>query len=82
MIWIRIEERTPELGDYSVLVWFEHGAWDMVHVEDWFGDITNGLDENGVQQYTKWYLKQPVTHWAYVNTPEDLLLLIKESQLL
>ena len=73
MIWIRIEERTPELGDYSVLVWFEHGAWDMVHVEYWFGDITNGLDENGVQQHTKWYLKQHVTHWAYVNTPEDLL---------
>ena len=71
--WIRIEERTPELGDYSVLVWFEHGAWDMVHVEDWFGDITNGLDENCVQQYTKWYLKQHVTHWANVNTPEDLL---------
>ena len=71
--WIRIEERTPELGDYSILIWFEHGTWDMCHVEDWFGDITNGLDDNGVLQYTKWYLKQPVTHWAYVNTPEDLL---------
>ena len=71
--WIRIEERTPEIGDYSVLVWFEDGDWAMAHVEDWFGDITNGLDENGVQQYTKWYLKQHVTHWAYVNTPEDLL---------
>ena len=71
--WIRIEERTPELGDYSVLIWFEHGAWDMVHVEDWFGDITNGFDEHGVLQYAKWYLKQPVTHWAYVNTPDDLL---------
>ena len=71
--WIRIEERTPELGDYSVLIWFEHGAWDMVHVEDWFGDITNGLDEHDVLQNAKWYLKQPVTHWAYVNTPKDLL---------
>ena len=71
--WVRIDERTPELGDYCVLVWFEDGGWAMVHVEDWFGDITNGLDENGVQQYTKWYLKQPVTHWAYVNAPEDLL---------
>ena len=57
MIWIRIED----------------GSWDMAHVEYWFGDITNGFDENCVQQYTKWYLKQPVTHWAYVNTPEDLL---------
>ena len=56
-----------------VLIWFEDGSWDMVHVEDWFGDITNGLDEHDVLQYTKWYLKQPVTHWAYVNTPEDLL---------
>ena len=71
--WVRIEERTPELGDYCVLVWFEDGDWGMAHVEDWFGDIPNGLDENGVQQYTKWYLKQPVTHWVYVNTPEDLL---------
>ena len=36
MIWIRIEERTPELGDYSILVWFEDGALDMAHVEDWW----------------------------------------------
>ena len=71
--WIRIEERTPELGDYPVLIWFEDGDWAMAHVEDWFGDVTNGSVKNGVQQYTKWYLKQPVTHWAYVNTPEDLL---------
>lgn len=68
--WVSIEEKLPQLGDYSVLIWFENGAWDMAHVEDWFGDITNGLDENGVQKYTKWYLKQGITHWALVDAPE------------
>ena len=28
--WVRIEERTPELGDYSVLIWFEDG--DKIYV--------------------------------------------------
>ena len=68
--WISIEEKLPQLGDYSVLIWFENGAWGMAHVEDWFGDITNGLDENGVQKYTKWYLEQGITHWALVYAPE------------
>ena len=75
--WIRIEERTPELGDYSVLIWFEDGDWAMAHVEDWFGDITDGYTEHYAfgmyNNVTKWYLKQHATHWAYVNTPEDLL---------
>ena len=29
--WIRIEERTPELGDYSVLIWFEDGDWVIIN---------------------------------------------------
>ncbi|MER1814591.1 DUF551 domain-containing protein [Proteus mirabilis] len=61
--WIRCDERLPELGDYSVLAYWSHGGMDMVHVEDYFSDITNGLDENGNQMYTKWYLSQKVTHW-------------------
>lgn len=35
----------------------------MVHVEDFFGDITNGRDENGNQKYTKLYLSHGITHW-------------------
>ncbi|MDS0790039.1 DUF551 domain-containing protein [Proteus vulgaris] len=61
--WIRCDERLPELGDYSVLAYWGHGGMDMVHVEDYFGDITSGLDENGNQTYTKLYLSQKVTHW-------------------
>lgn len=67
--WISVELETPPLGDYSVLVWFDHGAWDMVHVQDWFGDITCGIDDKGNQKYTKWYLKQGITHWSFVPTP-------------
>lgn len=62
--WIKCEERLPELGDYSVLVYFpKYDSIDMVHVEYYFEDITNGLDEEGNQQYTKWYISQGVTHW-------------------
>ncbi|MBT0505039.1 DUF551 domain-containing protein [Morganella morganii subsp. morganii] len=28
-----------------------------------FGDITNGRDENGNQKYTKLYLSHGITHW-------------------
>lgn len=62
--WIRCDEQQPELGDYSVLAYWEgHGGMDMVHVDDYFGDITNGRDEHGNQMYTKWHLSQKVTHW-------------------
>lgn len=68
--WVSIEENLPELGDYSVLIRFESGAWDMAHVQDWFGDITNGINDDGSQKYTRWYLNQGITHWALVNSPE------------
>ncbi|QQO71470.1 DUF551 domain-containing protein [Morganella morganii] len=62
--WISVNERLPELGDYSVLAYWKDGySMDMVHVEDYFGDITNGRDENGNLMYTKLYLSEKITHW-------------------
>ncbi|MEE9193111.1 MAG: DUF551 domain-containing protein, partial [Thermodesulfobacteriota bacterium] len=50
--------------DDSVLVYFARTfSVDMVHIEDYFKDMTNGKDEDGNQLYTKWYLTQGVTHW-------------------
>ena len=67
--WVSVEERLPELGDYSVLVYFsEMGSIDIVHVEDYFKDITAGV-ENGKQTYAKWYIPQKVSHWVELPTP-------------
>lgn len=67
--WIRCDEQLPELGDFQVQVYWSHGGIDMVHVEDYFGDITSGLDENGNQTYTKLYLSEKVTHWQPAPEP-------------
>jgi len=62
--WIKVEDSLPEPGDYSVLAYFsKNGGIDMVHVQEYFVPITSGLDGNGVQQYSYWYLSQGVTHW-------------------
>lgn len=67
MGWIACEEELPQLGDYSVIAYFsENGGMDMVHVEDYFKDITAGFDGHGNQLYTKWYLVQKVTHWHHM----------------
>lgn len=63
MKWISVEDRLPEICDASVLVYFpQYQSIDMVHIEDYFKDITAGIVD-GVQQYTKWYIAQGVTHW-------------------
>jgi len=62
--WIKCLEELPEIQDDSVLVFFANTrAIEAVHIEDYFGNITAGLDEDGNQIYTKWYLCQGVTHW-------------------
>lgn len=64
MAWVSVDERLPDLGDYSVLVHFgETGSIESVHVQDYFSDITAGESLSGEQQYTKWYKSQNVTHW-------------------
>lgn len=70
--WISVEDRLPEIEDNSVLAGcvestrkngWPTGGIDMVHIEDYFKDITDGIDSNGNQKYTKWYITQGVTHW-------------------
>lgn len=68
--WIKCEDRLPELKDDGVLVyWPKIGSVETVHIEDYFKDITNGLDADGNQLYTKWYLSQGVTHWMPLPQP-------------
>lgn len=63
--WISVEVKLPEIADASVLAHFQNGSIETVHIEDWFKDITSGLDEAENQMYTKWYLKasNTITHW-------------------
>ena len=61
--WVRVEDAIPEIGDYSVVAFFRHGGMDMVHVHDYFKDITAGFDAEGNQLYKKWYKIAGVTHW-------------------
>jgi hypothetical protein len=70
MKWIKCAEREPELSDRSVLMYFANGGIDMVHVEDYFRPIGAGI-KNGVQQYTKWWMKHdpPCTHWMEIPDP-------------
>lgn len=68
--WISVSDRLPELGDYSVLAYWEgNGGMDMVHVQDYFAPITNGRDTEGNLQYTKWYMNVGVTHWQDMPEP-------------
>jgi len=74
MNWIELNtgnDTLPELRDDSVLAHFENGSIETVHIEDMFKDITDGLDEKGQQQYTKWYLNHSpkLTHWMELPKP-------------
>lgn len=78
--WISVEDRLPELKDDSVLCYcaraisrtsWPTGGIDMVHIEEYFGDITDGLDENGNQKYTQWYKPQGITHWMPLPGPPN-----------
>ncbi|WP_130945719.1 DUF551 domain-containing protein [Klebsiella quasipneumoniae] len=80
MEWIKCSERLPESKDDLVLVYsatggpikphgFPTGGYDAVHIQDYFDDITSGLDKDGKQLYTKWYLSQGITHWMPFPEP-------------
>ena len=82
--WIKCSERLPESRDELVLVcsttgadgWpnygFPKGGYDMVHIQDYFDDVTDGLDEDGNQKYTKMYLSAGITHWMeYPALPSE-----------
>ena len=76
--WISVDDAIPPLGDYSVLVRFDNGSEETIHVEDYFEDITAGLSEAGEQLYTKWYKTQGVTHWH--TLPDDRLAEVAEIE--
>lgn len=69
MEWIKCEDQLPELGDYSVLAYWNHGGMDMIHVEDYFMDIGNGVDAEGERLFTKHYLSAGITHWQPLPEP-------------
>ncbi len=77
MNWVSVNDALPESKDDSVLVCsvdgskyggngFPEGGIDFVHIQDYFDDITAGLDENGKQLYTKRYIEMGITHWMYL----------------
>lgn len=75
--WIKCSERLPESKDDGVLVYFGapdpsgfcgHGV-ESVHIQDYFDDITDGLDEEGNQKYTKMYFGAGITHWMPLPEP-------------
>ena len=68
--WISVNDRMPEIKDDAVLAyWAENDGMDMVNIQDYFSEITAGLDENGNQLYTKWYLTVGITHWMPLPEP-------------
>jgi len=70
--WVDIHEEEPELRDDSVLMHFENGSIETVHIEDFFKPITNGV-KDGVQQWTKlWIGHNPAcTHWMQLPDPPN-----------
>jgi len=63
--WVSVDDRLPELKDDSVLAVWDHGGYDMVHIEDYFSDITAGISPGGEQLYTKMYISSGITHWMH-----------------
>jgi len=72
MKWINCGDWLPELKDDSVLVYFSvTGSIETVHIEDYFADITAGIDDKGNQLYSKWYKNTSVTHWMELPEPPN-----------
>jgi len=62
--WVSVLDALPESDDDSVVAyWPKNKNREMVHIQDFFDDITNGLDSDGVQTYTKMYISHGVSHW-------------------
>ena len=70
--WISVEDRLPENAneDTGVLIHFENGSIETVHMEYWT-DGTGGLDDDSNQMYCKMYEnhKPAFTHWMPLPKP-------------
>ena len=72
--WIPVSRAEPELKDGGVLVHFDNGSIETVHIEYFFKPITAGIVDGG-QTWTKRYLRHEpkVTHWQPLPAPPYLL---------
>ena len=70
-MWVDIYKEEPELKDESILMHFENGSIETVHIEEFFKPITAGFDSYGNQQYTKWWVAHDpqCTHWMALPAP-------------
>jgi hypothetical protein len=70
--WVNIKDGIPENNedDISVLVHFENGSIETVHME-YFTDVTCGLDDFENQLYCKRYEGHDpaFTHWMSLPEP-------------
>ncbi len=57
MEWIKVSDRIPESADTSVIVHFENGSIEFVHIQDFFT--------------SEWYKHSDpqVTHWMPLPKP-------------
>jgi hypothetical protein len=69
MEWISVKDSLPESEDNSVLAHFENGSIETVHIQDYFDDITAGIDPDGKQLYIKRYISVEITHWMPLPEP-------------
>lgn len=70
--WNACEDELPAVFDGPILVYFpETEAIETVNCEHFFALITAGVDEQGNQKWTRWYLSHTprITHWAHVPEP-------------
>lgn len=68
--WNECADGLPPIVDGGILAYFAGSdSIDLVNCEDYFKPITAGLDEDGRQKWTYWYLSQNVTHWALCIAP-------------
>ena len=59
MEWIKLNGNSDDIlpsGQGRVLAAFDNGSIEDTDIKNMFANIPCGLDENGTQLYTKWYL--------------------------
>lgn len=60
----------PKSKDEGVLVEFDNGSIETVHIQDFFDDVTSGFI-NPVQTYTKMYLQWDPKPIAWMPLPKS-----------